>query len=239
VIRFGVEIRRVGINEGASFTGSLTYNSLADFEVDKLDSASYTALQPLARMRKTSYYGYVQDEFKLRPNLTINAGLRYEFYNDFHETMGRDDPFDFQTCGGFCPPSAAFLFPAKLNLTPGLASPGLPTAVTGARSSGSAMESTTKMRSWTIKTSDGQYHSALHAGVRCAIPEPDLSFNSLLATATGILSPKDQVRDRKDTYSQQWTASVQQALPFRLLATISVLGNKGTKYHEPRVYKPD
>ncbi len=98
---------------GRSFTGSLTFNSLADFEVDKLDSASYTALQPLARMRKTSYFGYVQDEFKLRPNLTINAGLRYEFYNDFHETQGRDDPFDFQTCGGFCPASAAFLFPGR------------------------------------------------------------------------------------------------------------------------------
>ena len=118
MIKFGVEIRRVEINEGSSFTGALTYATLANFEANNLDSATYTALQPLKRMRKTSYFGYVQDEFKLRPNLTVNAGLRYEFYNDFHEITGRAIPFDFQTCGGFCPPNSAFLFPAKDNIDP-------------------------------------------------------------------------------------------------------------------------
>jgi hypothetical protein len=118
VFKAGVEIRRIEINEGNSFYGTLNYNSLADFETNNLDSATYIALLPLKRMRKTSYYGYIQDEFKLRPNLTVNAGLRYEFYNDFHEATGRADPFDFQTCGGFCGPNAAFLFPAKDNLDP-------------------------------------------------------------------------------------------------------------------------
>ncbi len=36
----------MGINEGNSFTGALTYNSVANFESNNLDSASYTALLP-------------------------------------------------------------------------------------------------------------------------------------------------------------------------------------------------
>jgi outer membrane receptor protein involved in Fe transport len=34
---------------------------------------------------KISYFGYVQDEWRVQPNLTVNVGLRYEFYNTFHE----------------------------------------------------------------------------------------------------------------------------------------------------------
>ncbi len=36
------------------------------------------------------------------------------------------------------------------------------------------------------------------------------------------------MRQRKDTYTQQWIASVQQTLPFRIIGTLSVIGNKGT-----------
>ena len=53
IIKAGVEVRPTGINEGNSFTGTLTYNSLADFESNNLDTAAYTALLPLKRMRKT------------------------------------------------------------------------------------------------------------------------------------------------------------------------------------------
>ena len=53
-------------------------------------------------------------------------------------------------------------------------------------------------------------------------------FDSLLASATGVDSPKDQVRKRKDTYVQQWIASIQQVLPFGFTGTISAIGNKGT-----------
>ena len=39
-----------------------------------MGSASYTAILPLVRQRKVQYFGYVQDEWKATPTLTITAG---------------------------------------------------------------------------------------------------------------------------------------------------------------------
>jgi hypothetical protein len=229
IIKAGIEIRRVEINEGNSFTGTLTYNTIANFEANNLDSASYTALLPLKRMRKTSYFGYVQDEFKLRPNLTINAGLRYEFYNDFHEVTGRAIPFDFQTCGGFCAPNAPFLFPAKNNLDPRIGIAWAPDRFQGRtvfRIGYGIYHEDAQLDDQNFPTANDIPRYTLARGTQ--FPNLTYPFDSLLATATGVLSPKDQVRNRKDTYVQQWVASVQRELPFHFIGTISVIGNKGT-----------
>ena len=229
VIKAGIEIRRVGINEGNSFTGTLTYNSLANFEANNLDSAAYTALLPLKRMRKTMYFGYVQDEFKLRPNLVLNAGLRYEFYNDFHETTGRAIPFDFLTCGGFCTPNSAFLFPAKDNIDPriGLAwAPGRLRNNTVFRIGYGIYHEDAQLDDQNFPTANDEPRYSLARGSQ--FPNLSYPFDSLLATATGVFSPKDQVRNRKDTYVQQWIVSIQQRLPAKFTGTISYIGNKGT-----------
>jgi hypothetical protein len=229
VLKFGAEIRHIGINEGNSFTGTLTYNSVANFEANNLDSAAYTALLPLKRMRKTAYFGYVQDEFKLRPNLTINAGLRYEYYGDFHETTGRAIPFDFQTCGGFCAPNAPFLFPAKDNIDPRVGIAWTPNGSQGRtvfRIGYGIYHEDAQLDDQNFPTANDEPRYSLARGAQ--FPNLTYPFDSLLATATGILSPKDQVRNRKDTYTQQWILSIQQALPFKFIGTISVVGNKGT-----------
>ena len=47
------------------------------------------------RCAKQEYYiGYAQDEWKIRPNLTLNYGLRYEYYTPLREARDLDILFD-------------------------------------------------------------------------------------------------------------------------------------------------
>ena len=114
ILKMGYEIRWVQLNQGDSQSGSLTYPSLAAFAANQLDSATYVATLPLKRSRKTQYWGYIQDTYKATPNLTLNLGARYNFFNTFHEVDNRAIPFDFASCGpgGYCPRGSVFSFPA-------------------------------------------------------------------------------------------------------------------------------
>lgn len=227
--KVGGEVRRIGINEGNSFSGILTYSSLANFTNNNLDAATYLALLPLKRMRKTSEFLYFQDEIKLRPNLTLNAGVRWEYYSVFHETLGRAIPFDFETCGGFCPQNSPFLFPAKANFDPraGLAwSPRGPKGTTVLRVGYGIYHEDAQLDDQNFPTANDVPRYSLSRGAQ--FPNLSYPFESLLPTATGVTSPKDQIRRRKDTYVQQWTVSVQQSLPGRLTGTLGYIGNKGT-----------
>ena len=81
---------------------------------------------PINGLRKTSVYSFAEDEWKYRPNLTLNLGVRYIFFNLFHEVNGKAIPFDFATCGpvGFCGAGASFGTPNTLDIDPRSRSPG-------------------------------------------------------------------------------------------------------------------
>src|SRR5581483_8292906 len=109
-IKAGVEVRRIQLNQGNTESGTITYASTAAFDANQVNTASLNGALPINGLRKTQFYGYVQDEVRLKPNLNINLGLRYTFFNLFHEVEGRANPFDFGTCGpqGFCGAGASF-----------------------------------------------------------------------------------------------------------------------------------
>ena len=117
-LKFGFEFKRVFLNQGTSSSGTLTYTSTTNFLNNQVGTASYTAILPLVRQRKNEYWLYAEDEWKVTPNLTINAGVRYNIFNALHAIGNHDVPFDFATCGGFCPNTYSYFNPRYNDIDP-------------------------------------------------------------------------------------------------------------------------
>src|SRR3984957_13126543 len=228
-IKAGVEVRRIQLNQGNTEAGTISYASLAAFEANQVNTASLNGALPINGLRKTQFYGYVQDEFKWRPNLTLNLGLRYSFFNIFHEVLGRANPFDFATCGpqGFCGVGASFGQPNYGDLDPRIAFAWAPRVLN---------DKTVFRAGFGLYHEDGQLDdqnlpisNEVFAYSLSSKNIPNLSYpiDPFLADTTGIVSPRDDDRRRKDMYVEQWGFSVQQALPAEFVSTISYVGSKG------------
>ena len=228
ILKFGFETRWVLLNQGTSQSGTLTYTSTAAFLENQMGSASFTSLLPLVRQRKTQYFGYAQDEWKVTPNLTITSGIRYNFFNALHAIGNDDVPFDFATCGGYCPRTDSFFHPRYDDVDPriGIAwSHGDTVFRVGAgiyHTDGQEDD-----QNLPISNTVERYSFSNTAFPTLSYPlTPFLQYAQ--AGGLGVVSPRDLDRNRKDDYVAAWTASVQRKLPWNFIATGTYLGNKGT-----------
>jgi Carboxypeptidase regulatory-like domain/TonB dependent receptor len=228
IVKFGFETRWILMNQGTSQSGTLTYTSTTAFLDNAMGSASYTAILPLVRQRKTQYFAYVQDEWKMTPNLTVTAGIRYNFFNALHAIGDDDVPFDFATCGGYCPRTDAFFHPRYADLDPRL---GVAWAhgdtVLRAGAGIYHTDGQEDDQNLPISNTVDRYSFSNTQFPNLAYPlTPFLEYAE--AGGLGVVSPRDLDRNRKDDYVAAWTASIQRKLPFSILGTASYLGNKGT-----------
>ena len=227
-IKAGFEIRWIALNQGTSQSGSLTYNSISDFLNNRIGTASYTAVLPLKRQRKAQFWTYVQDEWHPTLNLTVTAGVRYKFFNVFHEVANRAIPFDFGTCGGFCPSDSSFSNPRHDDRDPRL---GLAWAHhdTVFRAGGGIYQTDGQEDDQNLPISNGVPRYTFRSST---IPGLSYPLNPFIASAqannAGVLSPRDLDRNRKDAYVAAWTASIQQQLSAQIVGTVTYIGNKGT-----------
>ncbi len=164
-------------------------------------------------MRKIEYFGYVQDEWKIKPNITANIGLRYEFFNAFTEIHDRDIPFSVQGCGGYCAVGSAFANPPLLNFAPRVSFAWAPDRFKGRtviRVGGGIFYGDAQL--------GDQYSPANNDAVRYTMTQistPGLSYpfdpfinpNTALAAA-----PRSMPINHRNETSQQWGLSIQQAL---------------------------
>ena len=118
-IGFAFERMQYNILEQLSPNGRMnTYNSLAAFLSNAPDQLN--ALAPGGSfevgLRESLFAGYIQDDWRMRPNLTVNIGLRYEMTTrptDSHNVPG-------YTVNGYTVASAGFQEIQTLaNCTPG------------------------------------------------------------------------------------------------------------------------
>jgi len=120
-LKMGLDIRRIQLNNSGNTltTQSITYDTADDF-INNSASADYLVGEGVVGNRRTFYQAYAQDEFKATPNLSLNFGLRYEYYSVAHEILDRSAVVDIYGCGGFCPKGTPYYDPNRRDFGPRL-----------------------------------------------------------------------------------------------------------------------
>ncbi|HZT60562.1 MAG TPA: carboxypeptidase regulatory-like domain-containing protein, partial [Pyrinomonadaceae bacterium] len=95
-LKFGYEFRRttVGAFFDAGYRGRLDFNTLADFLAGNLSGGRQAKGQSHRDTFQNSHAAYVQDSFRVRRNLTLNAGLRYDYFGVIGEKNNLLSNFD-------------------------------------------------------------------------------------------------------------------------------------------------
>lgn len=216
----------------------------ADYLLGLPQSASIQEGAFATYFRQNAVSTYFVDDWKVRPNLTLNLGIRYEYFSPLSEKYGRmanlDIGPDFSAvapvvAGGTGPYSGAFpsglINPDYKDFSPRV---GLTWKVPHIK------------RSTIVRAGYGIYYNGqgyIPFGLKLAEQPPFATSESVntspedeltLAKGFTAASPKDITntfavdRDYRTPYAQTWNITIQHELPKNFFVELGYLGTKGT-----------
>ncbi len=191
------------------------------------------------RLAKQEYYiGYGQDEWKIRPNLTLSYGLRYEYYAPLRERNNGQVLFDIDT-GQIRPSNEAAFKSSKTNFGPRVAITYSP------NQSGSGFfggGKTVFRGGFGIYYGPGQTEDQIQP-IESDRVSSTVSSGALLAFPANIpaivanfnanpLNRQYQPRAYSNDYKipervYQYSFSWQQQLPYNMVSTVAYVGSQG------------
>ena len=259
LITFGGEIERLNLRhevafgpEGSfTFTGQFTQgfdgtnlipgtgNVIADYLLGFPSAANAQAL--VTPTYRRGWYGalYVNDDFKVSKNLTLNLGLRYEVQPPLIEKYNHIAEFDFATgTQRFAGQNGVSrrLYPTDLNdFGPRVGIAWRPFGLNN-----TAIRSSYGIFYDRLPGNDQSWQGIsppLNIGQSFVPPDPVVpstniatlfpapNLNAGLPLGTTLFN----LVGRRDPYLQQWTTSVQQTLRWDLFLELSYVGSRGNK----------
>ena len=219
-VKAGVELRAVRVP--LSTLGGTVYSfSTAGFIADLGATVSYIGdLQ--AEAQQNLYGGFVQDEWRVRDNLSINVGIRYEFFSAVNGSGGQARVFDMNRLS-FLPSGSSPYQPTRMGLEPRLGLAWAPQAMrakTVLRLGGAVLDSPGQLRDFLgpIQNEASRFSA------------DGLSFPAdMSAVAAAGLTVQTPIGiDASSHFAErvyQWGVSVQQVLPAQFTAQAAYLGS--------------
>ena len=238
-ITLGLTTRRQQFNSVSQqdARGSFSFTGANDFEkflrgVPDLSSIAFGNADKY--LRGNIHEAFVNDDWRVNPGLTINAGVRWEYWSPLREKYGR--LVNLEVGRGFTTARAvvgdSFLQPDRNNFAPRIGISWRPLAASSmvVRAGYGIYYDTSVYQSISLRMAQ---QAPLSRSVRLSnTPETPLTLaNGFSAVGAGLGSLTTFGADPgfRIGYLQNWQASVQRDLPWALQMTATYQGSKGTR----------
>lgn len=227
-IKAGVNFMVWQENDGGLNTPDweLTFNSTTAFLQNQIVTDLYKAPSPIVDKRLRTEFGYVLDQFKATRTLTMNVGLRYEYFGVAH--LAHDSKayelVDTVHClpTAICPMSDPWYYPNTTNFSPRVSLAWAP----------AIFHSKTVVRAgFGIYYGIGQYASLTNpsGNIKTAYTLNNVSYPPpLLQNIPGVFNNAPASTDihRKDVSNNEFTISIQEQLTPHLILQAAYFGTE-------------
>ena len=222
-LKGGFEYRN--ITSRFQFLGSneLSYNSINDFIDNRLNQYAVTADSPFFEPQQFYLIGFMQDSWRASDRLTLELGLRYDYYSVVQEAQDRARPFFIEE-NDFSSDPKNFYNPDKNNFAPRL-------------SAAYQLNDKTVVRAgFGLYYGPGQFEDRIQPIEnyidRQRVQASDVPNNGLQYPVTesqlrNLLSIRGYTHDYPSEYNMQYGGSISRELPGEINLTVGYTGSQG------------
>jgi hypothetical protein len=222
-MKSGFEYRT--IESKFQFLGSteITYNSITDFIDNRPNAVAVNLDSPVFKPQQYYLLGFAQDSWRVNDQLTLELGVRYDYYSVVKEANGLAKPF-FVEDNAFATDPDNFYDPDRNNVAPRLSA------------AWQLNDKTVVRGGFGLFYGPGQFEDRIQPienyierrRVGAAdIPNNGLAYPVNPAVYNQTLSIRGYTHSRPDEYNVQYGASVSRELPGEVNLTVGYTGSQG------------
>ncbi len=224
-LKMGGEVRKLTVPYNFLGGTAYTYSNLNNFLANTGVSISYVGDQPVHWAEETLFGLFIEDEWHVRPGLTVNIGLRYDYFTALKERNNQVQLFDSATLRFLDPKTPFYQTDPKL-FAPRLGIAWSPLSTNGktvVRLGGAILHSSGELRDMTLPIENDTTRLTV-TGLKYPVTPADLQTG-----ATAPLSPRgfDVGGYKFPNRIMEFGISVQQQLPFKMVGQAGYIGNLG------------
>lgn len=221
---FGADIKFNRLNQHLQQQETFDFASFANLVDDQPFTLTTQGWPAVIGVRSANWDFYAQDDWRVRHNLSINLGIRYDYDTIWHEAFNRIVNFDVAS-QQFLPSGQAPYTPTYTNFGPRV---------------GFSYDPFGKGKT-VIHGFGGLFYLPIQFGFNLASNEPQFAGETINVFQAPIAYPEPNpplitgtqnviafLRNSREPYATNWLFGIQQELAPNTIVTVNYMGNKTT-----------